>query len=97
PSTTVIPYTTLFRSRRRRRHRLIEGNRDVGPERLLDGDRVLRRETMERAVDVAPKRHSVVVDHPQIAERDDLEPARVGEDRPVPDRKSTRLNSSHVP
>ena len=72
------------RTRRRRHDRLVERDRDVGAERLLDRDRVLRREAMGRAVDVAAERHAVLVDDPQVAERHDLEPARVGEDRPVP-------------
>ena len=33
-----------------------------GPERLLDGDRVLRREPVDRPVEVALERHAVVVD-----------------------------------
>ena len=45
---------------------------------------MLRREPVERAVEVAAERHAVVVDDPQVAERDDLEAARVGEDRAVP-------------
>ncbi len=42
------------------------------------------REPVERAVDVAAERDAVLVDDPQVAERDHLEPARVGQDRPVP-------------
>jgi hypothetical protein len=72
------------RPRRRRCDRLVEGDRDVRPERLLDADRDLWREPVERPVEVAAERHAVVVDDPQVAERDDLEAARVGQDRPVP-------------
>jgi hypothetical protein len=35
-------------------------------------------------VDVAAERHAILVDDPQVAERHDLEPAGVGEDRLVP-------------
>ena len=42
------------------------------------------REAVDRAVEVAAERHAVVVDDPQVAERDDLEAAGVGQDRPVP-------------
>ena len=69
---------------RAREHRLVERHRDVRPERLLDGDRVLRREAVDRPVEVALERHAVVVDHAQVAERDDLEPAGVREDRAAP-------------
>ena len=55
------------RPRRAREHRLVERDRDVGPERLLDGDRVLRREPVDRPVEVALERHPVVVDDPQVA------------------------------
>ena len=43
-------------------------DRDVRPERLLDGDRVLRREPVDRAVEVDSERHPVVVDPPQVAQ-----------------------------
>ena len=70
--------------RRAREDRLVEGDRDVRAERLLDADRELRREPVERAVEVAAERDAVLVDDPQVAERDDLEAARVGQDRAVP-------------
>ncbi len=66
------------------RDRLVEGDRDVRAERLLDGDRRLGGEPVERAVEVAAERHPVVVDRVEVVERDDLESAGVGEDRPVP-------------
>ena len=72
------------RARRARIDRLIEGDRDVRSERLLHGDRMLRRESVDGPVDVRPEGHAVLVDHAQIAERDDLEAARVREDRAVP-------------
>jgi hypothetical protein len=34
------------------RHRLVEGDGDVRPERLLDGDRMFRREAMGRAIEM---------------------------------------------
>ena len=71
-------------ARRRRRDRLVKRDRDVRAERLLDGDRVLRRESMERAVEMASERHAIVGDDAKVAERDDLVAARIGEDRPIP-------------
>ena len=55
-----------------------------GPERLLHGDGVLRREAVDRPVEMALEGHAAVVDHAQVAERDDLEAAGVREDRAVP-------------
>ena len=83
-------------ARRAREHRLVEGDRDVRPERLLDRDRVLRREPVDRPVEVALERDPVVVDHPQVAQGHDLEAARVGEDRPVPahERRAGRRGRS---
>ena len=77
-------------ARRRRHDRLVEGDRHVGAERLLDRDRVLRREAVGRAVDVAAERHAVLVDDPQVAQRHDLVPARVGEDRLVPGHEAVQ-------
>ncbi len=70
--------------RRTGEHGLIEGHRDVRAERLLDRRRQFRGEPVERTVEVAPKGDPVVIHDPQIAERDDLEPTRIGQDRPVP-------------
>ena len=82
---------------RARADRLVEGDGDVGPERLLDGDRVLRREAVDRAVEVALEGDPVVVDHAQVAQRDDLEAAesvRIGRSQPMnrcrPPRPSMR-------
>ena len=72
------------RPRRGREDRLVEGDRDVRAERLLDRDGELRREPVGRAVEVAAERDAVLVDDPQVAERHDLEAARVGQDRAVP-------------
>ena len=72
------------RALRRRVDRVVERDGDVGAERLLDGDRLLRREPVLRAVDVAPEGRAIVIDGPRRRERDDLEAARIGQDRPVP-------------
>ena len=69
---------------RAREDRLVEGDRDVRPERLLDHRRLLGREPVDRSIEVRPERDPVLVDDPQVAERYDLEPARVGQDRAVP-------------
>ena len=70
--------------RRGRVDRLVERDRDIGAERLLDGDGMLGRESMGRAVQVRPEGHAVIVDDAQIAERHHLEAAGVGEDRAIP-------------
>ncbi len=71
-------------TRRARIDRLVEGDRDVRAERLLDADRDLGREAVGRAVEVAAERDPIVVHDAQVAERDDLEAAGIGEDRAVP-------------
>src|SRR5690242_21406057 len=71
PRSTLFPYTTLFRSRRRlaRRHQLVEGSDHVpGPH--LAGVLLVVVEVLGRQ-----------------------RPLLVAEQ---PDRKSTRLNSSHM-
>src|SRR5437868_12684124 len=79
--STLFPYTTLFRSPEHL-------DRQVGLREAVEvGDRVRRRDQAPLVVDV-------------VAERDHAaRPAAVA-DAPVPsgrgDRKSTRLNSSHV-
>ena len=45
---------------------------------------MLRREPVDRPVEVRAEGHAVLVDDPQVAERHDLEAAGVGQDRPVP-------------
>jgi hypothetical protein len=71
-------------TRRRRRHGLVERDGHVRSKRLLHPDCVLRGEPVERPVEVAAERHPIVVDHPQVAERHDLEATGIGEDRPIP-------------
>src|SRR5437868_8804472 len=70
PSSTLFPYTTLFRS-----HLVPPRERGRGRVERVEVRRRLRQAREER----------------RLAER---EPARVA--REVRDRKSTRLNSSHV-
>jgi hypothetical protein len=72
------------RPRRRWCHRLVERHRNIGTERFLNRDRMLGREPMRRPIEMAPERHAVLVDDPEVAERHDLESAGVGQDRLVP-------------
>src|SRR5439155_22814944 len=81
PTSTLFPYTTLFRSRRLQRPR---GPRRRGGRAARDRRepaRAERREDRRPAPQPGP-----LLDHG--AGRSDLQPE--------PDRKSTRLNSSHV-
>src|ERR1035437_204999 len=73
-----------------RRNRLIEGNRDVGSERLLNFYRKLGREAVVGTVEMALEGDAVIVDLAQLAERDDLEPTGVGEDRPIPGHEAVQ-------
>src|SRR5258705_9411194 len=81
PRSTLFPYTTLFRSRR---------------HAVAALDQL-----------VAPARHGAVIGLPIVPEADAMNPLAGGQARPRrnadramgsshPDRKSTRLNSSHL-
>src|SRR2546426_7531602 len=76
PRSTLFPYTTLFRSRRRKR----PGRSRTAPPRLPRS--VSRRATSRRWIGWCP---STAADS-----------ARRGGGDPSADRKSTRLNSSHL-
>src|SRR5207253_8807466 len=83
PRSTLFPYTTLFRSGLRVLPRRAEGSVLVRVE--------YRLHALAAALDHAPV--LVEVDHDPVAR--DLVGALV-QDRVLGDRKSTRLNSSHV-
>src|SRR5690606_40326037 len=87
-SSTLFPYTTLFRSLRAGFHRRLE--------QLEEGDAagVLRLATTNRAAQGAD---AAGVDANAGAQRNVFDDGRGGGvDRIQADRKSTRLNSSHV-
>ena len=65
-------------------HELVERHRHVRPEERLDLHRPLGGEPMRRAVEVRGEGHPVVVDPPQVGQAEDLEAARIGQDRSVP-------------
>jgi len=68
-----------------RRRADVEAHRDVRAELRLDPGDELRREARRAAVVDRAERDAFVVDGgDRVAQREDLEPARVGEDRPVP-------------
>src|SRR5947209_9573562 len=80
PRSTLFPYTTLFRSRRRA----------VGADRAA-GDGVARRDGARLAcIELAAA--------PDVLARESAQPRDVQRPRvrDSPDRKSTRLNSSHA-
>ena len=63
---------------------LVEGHDDVGTQLLLDLDGSLRREAVERAVDVRLEDRALLVQATQVPQAKDLEAAAVGEDRVRP-------------
>src|SRR5207253_10918824 len=75
PSSTLFPYTTLFRSEREAHVALARQPVDVAVEAQLGPARLFDQ---------------------QVDERDLARVAGAGDDQPSGDRKSTRLNSSHV-
>ena len=75
----------------------VEAHRDVGAEPPLDRSDELGREARRRAVVDRSERDPVVVDLEQrVPEREDLEAARVGQDRPVPAREPCSPPSSAI-
>src|SRR3712207_8831836 len=84
PRSTLFPYTTLFRSPRR--HLELVGRQVTrGDERK--GDDAHRLLRVVRAVRQRDEPAGDQLESPEDA---------VDERRPAPDRKSTRLNSSHA-
>src|SRR5205807_9746083 len=87
PTSTLFPYTTLFRSRRERHHTAEAGNghrrRRVGQGAVAELAEEIATPALERPV---RHRHTRM-----IATRGDR-----GLEGPCADRKSTRLNSSHL-
>jgi hypothetical protein len=72
------------------RHHVIERHRDVGAEGPLDLGGALGGEEATRAVHVALELDALVIDPPEPLEGEDLEPARVGEQRPVPPHEAVQ-------
>src|SRR5690606_39950008 len=90
PCATLFPYTTLFRSERGQRQREGRVRQPDRPERAVDTQvDVGRQQRHERDLDG----HDLQGEH-----RDEQEVATLEVDprEAVRDRKSTRLNSSHV-
>ena len=73
-----------LRQRQRARSALVERHDDVGAELLLDAHRERGREHVARAVVHRAELDALVAHHARALEAEHLEPAGVGEDRPVP-------------
>src|SRR2546426_7661133 len=82
PRSTLFPYTTLFRSQE---HQVRRGHRDPAPVACRVVGR--RHPELARAVGVEQIRLEDALAHQHRAR---------GRPRVVSDRKSTRLNSSHL-
>src|SRR5690606_41362078 len=81
PTSTLSPYTTLFRSHRRNRGRTSETDRRIPGGAIRSAPPPPRERCLPRApADASPVE----------------KPADPGPRLSFPDRKSTRLNSSHV-
>ena len=72
------------------RRTFVDDHRDVAAEVLLDRHDLARPEKQFRPVEVRLKRHAVVPDIAQLRERENLEPAAVGQDRSVPAHKTVQ-------
>ena len=64
------------------RRAFVEDHRDVRTQRALNLHALLRPEENRRSIQVASKLDSVIPDLANLAEREDLETARIGQDRP---------------
>jgi hypothetical protein len=73
---------------------LVERHDDVRPQVLLDVDRFLRREAVLAAVDVGDEGHPIGVDPADARQTEDLEAARIGQDRVVPGHEA--VQAAHV-
>src|SRR6516164_4253907 len=73
-----------MRSLRQGRGALVESHDDVCAELLLNLDRSLGRQLVERAIEVRSKLRAVVGDGALCRQAEDLKPAAVGEDWPGP-------------
>ncbi len=63
---------------------LVERHDDIGAEIFLDSDRLFGREAVAGAVDVTLERYPFIVDLVDVAQRENLEPARIGQNRVGP-------------
>src|SRR5690349_23263154 len=89
PRSTLFPYTTLFRSA----STTIAPRADGGPMHTkVQRTRQPRRRQPEARVRIAEDESAPNHDKPHRGE----DRGRFGHDDPPQDRKSTRLNSSHV-
>ena len=67
-----------------RRHRLIEADRDIRTERLLDRDGMFGSETLCGAVEMRPELDAMRPNFPNLRQAEHLEPAAVRQDRQIP-------------
>ncbi len=80
--------------RRLSRDHVVEGHGDVGAEVALDLDGALGRQRARGPIDVTLEGDAVLGDPPKRLERKHLEPAGVGQHRPVPGGES--VQAAHV-
>src|SRR5205807_8698556 len=94
PASPLFPYTTLFRSRGdHNRQPSAQARQPAGQQRVIlrvqTCERLIQQEQCRTADEGAPQQH-----HASLAVGELQEPPPGKE--PYPDRKSTRLNSSHL-
>ena len=76
--------------RRVRRRTLVERHRDVAAQQRLDLHRAFGRQPLLGAVEVRAEGRAVLVDGAALAQAEDLEAARVGEDRARPGHEAVQ-------
>src|SRR5688572_11381493 len=70
-----------------RRWAFIKTHNDVRAKIMLNLDRFLRRESVNRTVKVAAKRNTFIIDLTQCSEAKHLKPARIGQHWAIPTHK----------
>ena len=81
--------------RRRRLHALVEDHHHVRAQRDLHLHRVLRREEVQAAVQVRAELDAFLRHLAQLGQAEDLETARVGQQRPLPAHEA--MQAAHAP
>ena len=74
---------------------LVERHNNVRAQPDLYLHRPLRTKKVRRPIQVRPERHSLLRHLPQIAKTENLKPARVGKDRPLPRHEA--VQPAHPP
>src|SRR5205807_7609790 len=88
PRSTLFPYTTLFRSLGKK---IVANKKGLTGKKMQSGPLINRSSLADRTLDYIKRRCTIPSCHFQGGWE-----IRVRPEKPIRDRKSTRLNSSHL-